>query len=49
MCVSIDVGNGKLPVDEKSRLFCNMETLKRELIENALSTIGNDMDDGWKG
>jgi hypothetical protein len=48
--VSIDIGNGKLPVDETSRqLFCNLVTSKGELIKNILPTISNDMDESWKG
>ena len=34
--MSIDIGNGKLPVDETSRqLFCNLVKSKGELIEKS--------------
>jgi len=48
--VSIDIGNGKLPVDETPRkFFYNLVTSKRELIEKELPTLSNDMDKDWKG
>jgi hypothetical protein len=45
--MSIDIGNGKLQVDETSRqFFCNLITSKGELIEKVLPTLSNDMGKG---
>ena len=47
--MSIDIGNGKLPVDETSRQFvCNLVTSKGELIEKVLHILSNDTGEGWK-
>jgi hypothetical protein len=47
--VSIDIENGRLPVDETSRqLFCNLVASYGELIEKVLPTFRYDMDEGWK-
>jgi hypothetical protein len=48
--VSINIENGKLPVDETSiQFFFNLVTSIGELIEKVLPTLSNDMDEGWKG
>jgi hypothetical protein len=35
--MSIEVGNEKLPVDETSTIFCNLVTLKGELVEKSIT------------
>jgi hypothetical protein len=47
--VSIDIGNGKLPVDETSGQFFAIVTSKGELVEKVLPTLSNDIDGGLKG
>jgi len=48
--MSIDIGNGKLLVNETLRqFFCNLVTSKGDLTEKVLPTLSNNMDKGWKG
>ena len=49
ICVSIDIGNRKLlMIHQDNFFFCNLVTLKGELIEKVLPTLNNDIDEGWK-